>query len=163
MSRTRIPSGDAALADRELVITRVFDAPRELVFRMWTDPEHLAHWWGPRDYPAGKVEMDPRPGGRWRHCLISSAGDMSLWHHGTYREIAPPERIVFTFQWEEEGERGIETVVTITFAEEGGKTRMTFRQAPFQSDVERDGHGMGWTSSFDRLDEALAATGAGAP
>src|SRR6185437_12224157 len=84
---------------RELVITRTFDAPRELVFQMWTDPKHLAKWWGPRDYPVGPFNMDVRPGGKWRNCLISSAGDMSLWHSGTFREVAPPERLVFTFRW----------------------------------------------------------------
>jgi uncharacterized protein YndB with AHSA1/START domain len=70
-----------------------------------------------------------------------------------FREVAPPERVVFTFAWEEEGERGLETLVTLTFAEQDGKTRMTFRQAPFQSVEERDGHQGGWTSSFDRLEE----------
>ena len=74
---------------------------------------------------------------------------------GVYREIAAPERLVFTFAWEEEGERGMETVVTITFAEENAKTRMTLRQTPFQSVAERDGHVYGWSSALDRLDEFL--------
>ena len=143
---------------RELVIDRVFNAPRELVFKMWTDPKHLAQWWGPRDYPAGKINIDARPGGKYRHCLISSAGDMTLWLKGEFVEIVPPERLVFTFAWEEDGERGMENIVTITFADEGSKTRMTFRQAPFQSDVERDGHGLGWSSSFDRLDDLISQT-----
>jgi uncharacterized protein YndB with AHSA1/START domain len=139
----------------ELRITRVFDAPRELVFKMWTDPEHAKHWWGPRHHPAVKMEMDPRPGGRWRHCLRSvETGD--LWHHGVFREVVPPERLVFTFAWEEEGERGLETVVTVTFTDQGGKTLMHFHHAPFESDGERDGHGEGWTSTFDRLDDYLA-------
>ena len=141
---------------RELVINRVFDAPRELVFKVWTDPKHLAQWWGPRDYPASEISADVRPGGKYRHCLNSSAGDMSLWLKGEFREIVPPEKLVFTFSWEEEGERGLETLVTITFADEGGKTRMLFRQSPFQSDVECDGHRLGWSSSFQRLDDHLA-------
>ena len=119
--------------ERALVIDRVFDAPRELVFKMWTDPEHMAKWWGPRDYPANKISADVRPGGKYRHCLNSSAGDVSLWLYGTFREIVPPERLVFTFAWEEEGERGLETIVTIDFKDEGQKTRMHFRQSPFQS------------------------------
>ncbi len=143
---------------RELLITRIFDARRELVFQMWTDPRHVAQWWGPRDYPASDVTMDVRPCGRWRDCLRSTEGKKDLWLGGVYREIVPPERIVFTFAWEEEGERGLETLITITFAEEGGKTRMTFRQAPFVSDGERDGHQSGWNSSFDRLAERLAAS-----
>jgi uncharacterized protein YndB with AHSA1/START domain len=140
---------------RELLITRVFDAPRDLVFRMWTDVTHARHWWGPRDYPAVHMEMDVRPGGKWRHCLRATADGRELWQHGVFREVVPPERLVFTFVWEEDGERGLETLVTLTFADAGGKTRMTFHHAPFQSDGERDGHRSGWSSSFDRLDAAI--------
>jgi uncharacterized protein YndB with AHSA1/START domain len=143
-------------AERELVITRVFDAPRELVFDAWIDPEHAKHWWGPKHHPAVRIEMDVRPGGRWRHCLRSVETGNELWHHGVFREVVPPERLVFTFAWEEEGERGQETVVTVTFAEHGGKTLMTFRHAPFASTGERSGHHEGWTSCFERLDEHLA-------
>jgi uncharacterized protein YndB with AHSA1/START domain len=75
---------------------------------------------------------------------------------GVFREIVAPERLVFTFAWDEEGERGLETLVTITFAEQNGKTLMTFRQIPFQSAEERDGHRGGWTSAFDRFDEELS-------
>jgi len=141
------------LAERELVITRIFDAPRELVFKVWTDPSHAKNWFGPRDYPATRLEMDVRPGGAWRGCLRSTESGEELRLGGVFREVAPPERVVFTFAWEEEGERGLETLVTLTFAEQDGKTRMTFRQAPFQSLEERNGHQGGWTSSFDRLEE----------
>ena len=141
---------------RELLIERVFNAPRELVFQAWTDPEHIRQWFGPRDHPAREMTMDVRPGGRWRGCLRSTETGNDLWLGGVYREIVPPERLVFTFAGEEEGERGLETLVTITFAERGGKTHMTFRQSPFQSGGERDGHRGGWTSTFDRLDELLA-------
>jgi uncharacterized protein YndB with AHSA1/START domain len=155
MARTKLKSRNESSAERELVITRVFNAPRELVFRMWTDPKHMARWWGPRDYPAVSVDLDVRPGGRWRHCLRSTETGADLWHHGEFHEVVPPERLVFSFAWEEDGERGIENLVTITFADQNGKTLMTFRQAPFQSDGERDGHGGGWSSAFDRLDEEL--------
>jgi uncharacterized protein YndB with AHSA1/START domain len=138
-------------AQRELVITRVFNAPRELVFRAWTDAGHAKSWWGPRDYPATHLEMDVRPGGVWRGRLRSTASGEELGLGGVFREVAPPERVVFTFAWEEEGERGLETLVTVTFAEQDGKTHMTFRQTPFQSVEERDGHRGGWSSSFDRL------------
>ena len=144
------------VAERELLIERVFNAPRELVFRAWTDPEHARQWFGPRDYPAREVTMDVRPGGRWRSCLRSTETGQELWLGGVYREIVAPERLVFTFAWEEEGERGLETLVTITFAERDGTTHMVFRQTPFQSDGERDGHRGGWTSAFDRLDDVLA-------
>ena len=140
-------------AERELVITRVFDAPRDLIFRAWTDPRQAVQWWGPRDYPATHLEMDVRPGGAWSGRLRSTESGEELRLGGVFREVVAPERVVFTFAWDEEGERGLETLVTVTFAEEEGKTRMTFRQVPFQSIEERDGHRGGWTSSFDRLAE----------
>jgi uncharacterized protein YndB with AHSA1/START domain len=142
--------------ERVLVITRIFDAPRELVFRAWTDPEHVRNWWGPKDYPAVHLTMDVRPGGRWRNCLRSTETGEHLWQGGEFREVVPPERLVFTFAWDEEGERGLETLVTVTFAELDGKTLMTFRHEPFRSVEERDGHRGGWTSTFDRLVEHLA-------
>jgi uncharacterized protein YndB with AHSA1/START domain len=143
-------------SQRELVITREFDAPRELVYEAWTDPRHAAQWWGPRHHPARSIKMDVRPGGAWRHCLRSTETGTDLWHGGVFREVVPPERLVFTFAWEEEGERGLETLVTVTFADIGGRTRMTLTQTPFQSDGERDGHDEGWNSTFDRLADRLA-------
>ena len=140
----------------ELTITRVFDAPRALVWQAWTDPEQLMKWWGPERHPATHLAMDVRPGGVWRNCLRSVETGQDLWHHGRFREVVPMERLVFTFTWEEDGERGVETVVTITFAEQGGQTLMTLHQAPFQSDFQRDDHDGGWNSAFDRLAEQLA-------
>lgn len=146
-------SGAAILlgGQRELAIERVFDAPRERVFAAWTDPHRVREWWGPVNYPARYVEMDVRPGGAWRMCLRSTEGKPELWQGGVFREVVAPERLVFTFAWDEEGERGLETLVTVTFADEGGKTRMTFRQVPFRSVAERDGHSWGWNSTFGRL------------
>ncbi|HVY41443.1 MAG TPA: SRPBCC domain-containing protein, partial [Hyphomicrobiaceae bacterium] len=143
-------------ADPALVITRIFNAPRELVFKAWTDPRLAVQWWGPRDYPATHLEMDARPGGTWGGRLKSTADGRELGLKGVFREVVAPERLVFTFAWEEEGERGLETLVTITFAERNGKTVMTFRHEPFQSIEEQDGHQGGWNSTFDRLEEYLA-------
>lgn len=145
-----------SLSERELVVTRLFDAPRDLVFKLWTDPAHARHWWGPRHHPATHMEMDVRVGGKWRHCLESLETGEELWQNGVFREVKPPERLVFSFVWETEGERGIETLVSVTFADEGGKTRMTLRQTPFHSRNERDGHGEGWGSTFDRLADYAA-------
>src|SRR5438270_13622402 len=139
-----------------LTMTRLFDAPRGLVWRVWTDPSLAFNWWGPRDFPARKLKMDVRPGGTWRNCLISPETGQELWQGGVFREVLAPERLVFTFAWEESGERGLETLVTVEFSEEGGKTRMRFRQEPFQTEAERDGHEGGWSSSFERLAEELA-------
>jgi uncharacterized protein YndB with AHSA1/START domain len=143
-------------AERVLIITRLFNAPRELVFKAWTNPDYAKHWWGPSHHPATYIEMDARPGGTWRARLESPETGVVLWHHGVFREVVAPERLAFTFVWEEEGERGLETLVTITFADQAGKTLMTFRHEPFQSIAERDGHNGGWNSTFDRLVEHLA-------
>jgi len=140
----------------ELLITRVFDAPRSLVFRVWTSPDHLYRWWGPKDFTTPSVKMDFRPGGAYRTVIRSPKGADHIMV-GTYREIVEPERIAFTFSWEgEDGERGLETLITVTFADEGGKTRLSFHQAPFQTVESRDSHGQGWGEVLDRLAGYLA-------
>ncbi len=145
---------NAVAEGHELVITRVFDAPRELLFALWTDPAHLMRWMGPRGFTATQLEQDPRPGGAWRLCLSQNDGSRHLWQGGINKEIVEPERLVFTFAWEDaDGRPGHETLVTVTFAEQDGKTMMTFRQAFFETVEQRDGHHKGWTSSFDRLEE----------
>jgi uncharacterized protein YndB with AHSA1/START domain len=144
-----------APAERALTLTRIFDAPRELVWKAWTEQEHARHWWGPRHHPSTHVEIDARVGGTWRIRLTGVADGRELWHGGVFREVVRPERLVFTFAWD--GERGEENLVTITLTEENGKTRMSFRQEPFVSADQREGHGEGWSSAFDRLDEALVA------
>lgn len=147
----------AEAAKRELTLMRVFQAPRALVWHAFTEPEHLMKWWGPTHHPATHLSMDVRPGGLWRNCLQSIETGKELWQHGVFHEVVPPERLVFSFVWEDEGERGIENLVTITFADQDAKTLLTLHQAPFQSIDERDGHGEGWGSSFDRLAAHLAA------
>ncbi len=137
----------------ELHITRVFDAPRELVWKVWTDPEHMKHWCGPRQFTATHVENDGRPGGRWRLCLHSEGFDTG---DGVLRKLVAPERLVYTFQWDESTGLGShETVVTVTFEEHDGKTTMNFHQAFFVTDKDRDGHVRGWNSSFDKLQDYL--------
>ncbi|MGH6892425.1 MAG: SRPBCC domain-containing protein [Dongiaceae bacterium] len=143
-------SATKAPAKHELIITRVFDAPRSLVFKAWTKPEHLVRWLGPRDFTAPSVKMDFRPGGAYRHCIRSPEGK-EYWMRGVYREIVEPERIAFTFSWEEEGERGRENMITVTFADHNGKTKLTFRQAFFESVEQRDSHHGGWSECLDRL------------
>jgi len=142
-------------AQHELVITRTFDAPRALVFKAWSTPEHMVRWLGPRDFTAPHCSMDFRVGGAYRACIRSAEGQ-DYWMRGIYREVIEPERIMFTFSWEEEGERGRENLVTVTFAEQGGKTRMTFRQAFFETIEQRDSHHQGWSECIDRLAQYLA-------
>jgi uncharacterized protein YndB with AHSA1/START domain len=139
----------------ELVITRVLDAPPVLVYKVWTNPEHMARWIGPEGFTAPSVKLDVREGGHYR-ARIRSAEGKDYWFRGTYREVVENRRLVFTFAWEEDGERGEENLVTVTLAEEGGKTRMTFRQVPFLSVEERDGHEGGWSEALDKLGDYVA-------
>ena len=157
MTASNSPSD--APAERVLVITRVFDAPRKLVFRAWTDPDQARRWLGPRGFTAPHFEQDLRPGGAWRACLRPDDGGRDLWQGGVLKEVVEPERLVFTFAWDQEdGRPGHETLVTVTFAEQDGRTVMTFRQAVFETVDQRDGHAGGWSSSFDRLAEHLAVS-----
>ena len=142
-------------AQHELVITRTFDAPPALVFKAWSAAEHMVRWLGPKDFTAPHCAMDFRVGGTYRACICSPDGQ-EYWMRGIYRDIVEPERIVFTFSWEEEGERGRENLVTVTFDERGNKTRMTFRQAFFESIEQRDSHHQGWSECIDRLAQYLA-------
>jgi uncharacterized protein YndB with AHSA1/START domain len=156
------------LAERDLVVTRVFDAPREVVFRAWTEPEHLKRWWGPKGFTTPVCKIDFRPGGAFHYCMRSPEGQ-EYWGLGVYREIVAPERIVYTDAFADaEGnpvapERyGIssshpqETLVTVTFAEHEGKTRLTVRQSILESVVEREGTRQGWLEMLARLAEDLA-------
>jgi uncharacterized protein YndB with AHSA1/START domain len=143
-------------AQHELVITRTFDAPRSLVFKAWTQPEHMVRWLGPHTYTAISAKMDVRPGGSYRAGIRGPDGKEN-WMRGVYREIVEPERLVFTFSWEgKEGELGRENAISITFAEVDGKTRMTFRHGFFETAATRDEHNKGWSGCFDRLAEFLA-------
>jgi uncharacterized protein YndB with AHSA1/START domain len=151
---------DVAPEGRVLVITRVFDAPRPVVFACWTDARQLVQWWGPRGFRVVSSEADVRVGGFWRVETRSPEGDE---HNagGVYREVAAPERLVFTMAWDgvEDGEPGRETVVSVAFAEEDQRTRMTFEQAVFSSTAARDAHDEGWSSAFELLAEHLAGHG----
>jgi uncharacterized protein YndB with AHSA1/START domain len=143
-------------SDREIELTRVFDAPRELVFEACTKPEHVARWWGPRDSTLVVCEMDFRPGGGWR--FVSRGPDGSEFgFRGEYREITPPERVVQTFEFD--GAPGHISVETMTLDERAGQTTLTARSV-FSSVEDRDamlGSGMekGAAETYDRLAELL--------
>jgi len=140
----------------ELTITRLFDAPPTLVFQAFVEPRHLLQWMGPHARPVIESETDPRPGGKWRARLAAPPGGNELRQHGVYREVVPGERLVYTFAWEDEGEVGPETLITVTFADRGGRTLMTFHQAPFATASSLEGHRGGWGETFDRLVAHLA-------
>lgn len=140
----------------ELTIRRSFDAPRDLVFRCWTEPERLNRWCCPTGFTLPFSEGDIRPGGSFKTCMRAPDGT-DHWLSGTYKEIVPPERLVFSHRWlNEKGEHEHETVVTITLREQDGKTLLTLHQAFFLSEASRDGHFEGWTETLDNLAEYLA-------
>ena len=146
----------AAAAERELVMTRMFNAPRRLVFKAWTESERAAYWWGPRDFTTISCKMDVRPGGAWRRVMRSPQGTL-LVKSGVYREISEPERLVFTYCDEtDDGDPGPQTLVTVTLTEQGGQTKLVLRQTGFASTSARDSHEDGWTGCMERCAEFLA-------
>jgi uncharacterized protein YndB with AHSA1/START domain len=142
---------------RELLITRVFNTPRPLVFKAWTEPERLVLWWGPRGFTTPSCKMDVQSGGALRLCMRSPEGTLH-WLQCVYREVVEPERLAFTWAWEDiDGKPGHETLVTVDFVEQDAGTRLVVHQAVFESDNARDRHHEGWSSGLDRLADYLAA------
>jgi uncharacterized protein YndB with AHSA1/START domain len=151
----------------ELVITRIFDAPRELVWKTWTEPARVKRWWGPQGFTSPFCRIDLRVGGTYLYCMQSPEG-REYWSTGVYREIVPPQRIVCTDSFSDEkgnvvpashygmtGDYPRELVVTVTFEEQKGRTKFTLRHAGFPSGEMRDLAGAGWNTSLDKLAEFL--------
>lgn len=141
----------------KLEIVRLFDAPRELVFEVWSTAAHMQGWLGPKHFACTSCEMDFRVGGAWRACIRSPEGK-EYWCRGTYNQITPPSGIVYSFRWEEED--ALDTQITVTFAAESGKTRMTFTQTPFRSAESRESHEGGWSECFERLSTYISKAAA---
>jgi uncharacterized protein YndB with AHSA1/START domain len=147
-------------SDREIVMTRAFDAPRDLVFEAWTNPEHVRHWWGRRSSTMIHCEADVRPGGSWRYVTREENG-MEVPFTGVYQEVTPPERLVHTEVFDVEPfNSGDPALVTVTFDENAGRTTVTVTGLYPTKEV-RDivlGSGMedGAAESYDRLAERLA-------
>lgn len=143
-------------AARTLVIERVFNAPPAKVFAAWTDPAILVKWWGPETFTTPEHSMDVRVGGAWRTVMVSPKGETHT-VSGVYREIVPPTRLVMTWGWQQDdGSRGHETVVELTFEPAPAGTRLRLVQSVFASVEQRDNHNMGWSSSFNDLERVLA-------
>ncbi|MFS8111291.1 SRPBCC domain-containing protein [Rhizobium jaguaris] len=135
---------------REIVLTRDIAAPRILLFRLWTEPQHLMRWWGPQNMTAPSVSVDLREGGAWRHCILNPDG-REYWSHGRYLEIVAPERLVFTFAWEgQDNKPGQQMKVTVEFHELGEKTRLVFRKAELPDDTELKLQTGGWEQALDK-------------
>lgn len=153
---------------QEVVITRVFDAPRELVFEAWTDPEHLMRWFAPKGCTTHFSKMEFRQGGVFHSC-IRNPRVHDCWCKGVYREIVVPERIVYTLAVSDENGNSVEpvdvgmdldwpreTIVTVTFAEHEGRTKLTLHQTVLESVAKRTGAHPSWIEMLDRLAEHLA-------
>jgi uncharacterized protein YndB with AHSA1/START domain len=166
-----MPAGNArhsAPAAAEVLITHVFDAPRNLVFKAWTDPAHLERWFAPRGCTLHFARIDIRPGGAFHSCIRTPDGH-ECWCTGVYREIVAPERIVFTMAVADENGNPAEpaqigmdpewprkTTVTVTFADQGDRTRLTLHQTVAEALAKRTGAHPGWLDMLDRLGEDLA-------
>ncbi|PWT77326.1 MAG: polyketide cyclase [Chloroflexi bacterium] len=160
--------------DQELVITRVFDAPRELVWKALTEPDRLAQWWGPAGFEMLASRLDLRPGGVFHYSMRSSDGRV-MWGKFVYRELAPPERMVFVNSFsDEEGNVlrspfsltwPLEVLNTISLSESGGRTTVTLRGGPINASQEefdtfrnaQDSVRQGFAGTFDQLAAYLAA------
>jgi uncharacterized protein YndB with AHSA1/START domain len=157
----------------ELTITRIFDAPRELVWRAWTEPELVMRWWGPKGFTSPVSKIDFRVGGKYVSCMRSPEGK-EYWGTGVYREIVEPELIICTDSFaDEEGnvvsashygmspEFPLEMLLTVRFEEQDGKTKLTLKHVGFPSREDIDGARAGWNESLDKLGEVVEAeTGA---
>src|SRR5260370_38482937 len=141
-------------SERELTIERLFDAPRELVFKCWTEPEHLARWIGPKGFSGTILTCELREGGNYR-ARMRGPDRQDHWQHGEFRDIAPPERIVRPYCWTDADGRPTqpETLLTVTFEGLGGRTRLTLHQAIFESVSARDDHHRDWGGSPHQLGE----------
>jgi len=137
-----------------LRLERTIRASRERVWDAWTRPEHLKQWSAPEGLEVTDGDLDLRVGGRWR-VVMEGFGNKYI-AVGTYREITPPERLVYTHSWTTD-ENPVDTIVTVTFEAEGGSTRVVLMQEGFTEEGSRSGHEEGWSSTLDRLVRLMEA------
>ena len=144
---------DESLAARELVLTRVFDAPARLLFEAYSKPEHLLKWFGPAGWPLTLCEVDFRVGGRYRFAMTGPNGQQNTPFGGKYLEIVPNQRLVFDNQFETEGAE--QMIMTVTFSEQAGKTTVTlhtlFGSVAMKELHVRGGFEAGTSSAYDQL------------
>jgi uncharacterized protein YndB with AHSA1/START domain len=163
-----------AVSNQDFVITRIFDAPRDLVWKAFTDPQHMKQWWGPKGFTVIASKMDLRPGGTYHYGMKAPDGS-AMWGKFVYREVVPPERMVFINSFSDEA-GGItrhpmaptwplEMLSTFTFEEApGGKTKLTIRWSPHNAtdeerktfDAGHDSMRQGWGGTLEQLTAYLA-------
>jgi uncharacterized protein YndB with AHSA1/START domain len=136
---------------RMLRLERFIPSSPDDLFTLWIEPEQIARWWAPDGYKAAVHDLDVRPGGRWR-IVLRGSGSRELVMGGFYHIVEPPQRLAFSWAWEEEdGMRGSQTEVTVSFEPVPGGTRLVLVHQSFDSKDARDRHLSGWSASFDRL------------
>jgi uncharacterized protein YndB with AHSA1/START domain len=165
MAKSSTPG--AKTKTRDLVITRIFDAPRELVFKAWTEPERMKKWWGPKNFTAPVIKIDLRIGGKFLGCMRDQEG-REYWSTGTYKEIKFPEKIVCTDSFADENGNVVpashygmaedfppEMLITVTFEDLNGKTSMTLVHSGLPAGEMGEMASAGWSESLDKLAESL--------
>jgi uncharacterized protein YndB with AHSA1/START domain len=155
----------------EIAVSRIINAPRELVWRVWTEPELLKRWWGPKQYTSSAYKMDARLGGEYFGAMRGPDGK-DIWAKGVYKEVAKPERLVMTDSFADpegntvrasyygmSGDGALEMLVTLTLEDEEGKTKLTIVHSGIEGMSEADMSNMrqGWNESLDKLDEFLTS------
>ena len=157
-----------AVSHRPLIIERIFAAPRDLVWRAWTEPEEVTRWWGPRRFTSPACRIDLRVGGRYLFCMRSPGG-RNIWSTGVYRELVPHERIVCTDSFCDEhgnvvpsthyglpADYPMEMLLTITFEDHGRGTKLTLTHEPLPAGETTEMTEDGWIGSFEKLEKSLA-------
>lgn len=154
---------------KDVVITRIFDAPRDRMWKAWTEPEMLKRWWGPKSFTAPFVKIDLRVGGEYLSSMRSPEGQ-DFWSKGVFKEVVVPERLVMTDSFADDkgntvpasyygmsGKWPLEMLITVQFEEAEGKTKLTLRHSGTEGIDETDLENMrlGWSEMFDKLAEAL--------
>jgi uncharacterized protein YndB with AHSA1/START domain len=167
MAREQVKTGTTSVwtdkTERLLIVERVFDAPRDLVWKAWTDPEQLAKWWGPRGWATTNYKLELKPGGVWHYCMRGPEGAES-WGKGVYREIVEPERLVYYDVFSDADGNTVENMpgmlITLEFADLGSKTQLTstgeFATAEQLDSIIAMGVVQGLSETWDRLEEFLA-------
>lgn len=153
----------------ELTMTRIFDAPKKLLWKAWTEPEQVTHWWGPRGFTSPVSKIDLCIGGEYLNCMRSPEGQ-DFWSKGVFREIVAFERLVMTDSFADEKGNTVqashyglskdfplEMLITVMFEEQNGKTKLSLKHSGINgmSATDRDDMQQGWSQSFDKLGEYL--------
>jgi uncharacterized protein YndB with AHSA1/START domain len=151
VTSVRIEHPNLATRDDELRLVRTFDAPLELVWRLWESRDHMIRWWGPESFTCIELDWALTPGRPWRATMASKQSNRKISKMGgVISEVEKNKRIVFTFRWLEDSGYDIDTTVTVTFTDTDSKTIQSFHQTPFKDVADRDSHVGGWNSLINK-------------